>query len=272
MKKLLISLLSMAIILGLSSCGQVSGNETSRLEQLRREFDGVGLAHNEALMLVYRDLAAEGAERRLTLEEGMTITDNCLCNTPVPSLNAIIGPGGANTFPRYVIELLASPGVFAKPAMNAAILDALSDSIGIIEEYKGIFDRIVNVLDSVTDTEAKMRELEQLYLMIDTEAEPGEDKTALMNGLSTLLHSIAYWDEHWYEWQETLAPGMQKSAAISIIGAIGIIDGAGAVLGTVEGFLETEPGEDGRAWTILKSAVMEGCKSSVSAGLSLILL
>lgn len=272
MKKLLVWILSMAMIFSLSSCGQVSGGETRRLEQLRREFDVVGAAHNEALMLIYRDLAAEGAGRRLTPEEGMTITDNCLCNTPIPSLNAIIGPGSGNTLPRYVTELLASPGVFAKPTTNAAILDALSDSIGIIKEYKGVFDRIVNVLDSVPDTEAKVRELEQLYLMIDTEAESGEDKTALMNGLSTLLHSIAYWDEHWYEWQETLAPGMQKTAVISIIGAIGVIDGAGAVLGTVEGFLETEPGEDGRAWTILKSAVMEGCKFSVSAGLSLILL
>ncbi|MDD4960802.1 MAG: hypothetical protein PHX07_01040, partial [Candidatus Marinimicrobia bacterium] len=74
------------------------------------------------------------------------------------------------------------------------------------------------------------------------------------------------------EWQETLAPGMQKSAAVGIIGAIGIIDGAGVVLGTVEGFLETEPGEEDRGWTILRSALMEGCKFSISAGLSLILL
>jgi hypothetical protein len=244
----------------------------SQLDILRETYGRVGLAHNEALMLVYRDLAAECAETRLTWEKGMEITDRCLGSTPIPSLNAIIGPGKAEALPPYVTALLATPGIFAKPAANAVIMDALSDSIGIIKKHKGIYDRIVNILDSEPDTEAKIRELEQLYLVIDAEVESGEEKAGLMNGLSTVVHSLDYWDEHWHEWQETLTPGMQKTAAVGIIGAIGIIDGAGAVLGTVEGFLETQPGEDGRGWTILKTAAMEGCKASVGAALSIILL
>ncbi len=274
MKKVCILVITLFLVFGLSSCNLSSENTTDRLDQLRQEYEGIGVAHNEALSLVYQDLAAESAVRQLSFDDCMDIANRCLDSKKIPSLNAIIGSGsGSSDAYRACMAMLPSlSGLLAKPAANAAIIDDLSEEIEIIGRYKDIYDKMVNILDAGSATESKIQELEQLYLVIDTDVESAEDKEALMNSLRTLMHSASYWDEQWNEWGATFSGGMQKTAAVGIIGGLAIIDGVGAVVGTVEGFQNTKPGEEGRGWTILGSAAKEACKFSITAALSLILL
>ena len=272
MKKLII-LLTTVLFAGLwISCAGPDSEVISELELLRGEYNIVGIAHNEALDMVFRDLAQERRQKELSYDDCIMIAERCLNSNPVPSLNSVMDSGESDAFERYIAPLLASRHVFSKAAVNEEIIDALSDSIEIIEKHKVIFDEISQILDSNADVIVKAEQLEQLYPVINADLENEAEKTALMHSLSTIIHSIAYWDEHWHEWEEVFSDGMQKATAISVIGAIGIIDGVGAVIGTIEGFLDTQPGEEGRAKTILRSAVFEGGKFSISAGLSLMLL
>jgi hypothetical protein len=272
MKKLFI-LITCVLFAGLwFSCSGPNTEEISELDILREEYDIIGGAHNEALGMVFGDLAQERRQRELSYDECIRIAERCLSSHSVPSLNLVIGPGQSDAYERYIAPLLASRHVFSKAAVNEEIIDVLSDSIEIIEKHKDIYDLIGNILDSNMDAEEKTQQLEQLYLTVDSEVESESEKTAIMNSLSTIVHSLAYWEEHLQEWEEILYPGMQKPAAIGIGGAIAVIDGVGAVIGTLEGFRDTEPGEEGRGWTIAGRAVGEAAKTSTYAVLAIILL
>ena len=108
-------------------------------------------------------------------------------------------------------------------------------------------------------------------MLIEEKADKNEDRESLMNGLSTTIHSLAYWDENYDEWQNTLNPSMGK-AMLGIAGAIGIIDGAGAVIGTLEGIRDTYKGQEGRVRIIIGRAVGEAAKTSTYVVLSMLLL
>ncbi|MBW6457780.1 MAG: hypothetical protein K0B52_01315 [FCB group bacterium] len=272
MKKLFI-LVTCALLAGLwISCAGPDAAEVSELDMLREEYDIIGVAHNEALSMVFTDLVKEREKKELSYDECIMIAERCLGSHQVPSLSMIIGPGQSNAYEHYIAPLLASRHVFSKAALSEEIIDVLSDSVDIIEKHKGIFDMIGNILDSSTDVEEKTQQLEQLYLTVDSDIEPGYEKEAIMNSVSTIVHSLAYWEEHLQEWEEILSSGMQKSAAIGIGGAIAVIDGVGAVIGTLEGFRDTEPGDEGRGWTIAGRAVGEAAKTSTYAVLAIILL
>ncbi|MDZ7797777.1 MAG: hypothetical protein U5N56_12395 [Candidatus Marinimicrobia bacterium] len=159
----------------------------------------------------------------------------------------------------------------AKNASNRDIVEVLSDSVNIFRKYQSVFDSIAYILDTNTGKEKKTSELEELYVYIDDSVENDEDKTGLLHSLSTIIHSVAYWEDHMQEWHELFSPAMEKRT-VGIVGAIGIIDGAGAVIGTAEGFRDTEPGEEDRARKIIGQAVGEAANASLMATLAVILL
>ncbi|MDZ7821011.1 MAG: hypothetical protein U5N26_03880 [Candidatus Marinimicrobia bacterium] len=262
-----IFLLPLAILL-CSSCGEAVTPATDGTETLQRQYDISGEAHNEALDLVYEEFARQKENGYLSsdLTECCEQAVNILRGARLSGLRTELVLKNGTLIPEII------PGRrFAKNASNEDVVNMLSDSLDIFREYQGVFDSIALILDSPAGTEQKHAELTAFYVRIDNTVENEKDKTVLMYFLSTVIHSLDYWETHMQEWRELFTCGMQKPA-MGIVGAVGIIDGAGAVIGAVEGFCDTEPGEEGRAWKIVGRAVGEAANASLMATLSIILL
>ena len=161
--------------------------------------------------------------------------------------------------------------LFAKASANAEVIDILSDSIAIIAKYPQIFDSISVILDELSSNETKIGKMENMYLYADKEIEDLGDKDAVMNGISTTIHSLGYWDENLTDWQQNLGGNIGK-ASLGILGAVGIIDGAGAVIGTLEGIRDTYKGQEGRLEIIAGRAIGEAAKTSAYAVLAIIMI
>lgn len=159
----------------------------------------------------------------------------------------------------------------SKSMNNSDVVSSLADSIEIYSKYPDVFEEMSGILDSPLNAEEKTQGLESLYLLIDEKAENDEDRESLMNGLSTTIYSVTYWDENYNEWQDVLNPTLEK-ATLGIAGAIAIIDGAGAVIGTLEGIRDTYKGQEGRGRIILGRAIGEAAKTSTYAVIGILLL
>ncbi len=273
MKKISIIILFILLIGLLISCGESSGVEVSKLDQLRDEYAVIGQAHNHALHLIYQEFVIQKAAQQLpsTLSGCRALAADYINGANIPLLTAPLSLGNDIYSEQIIMDILEQSRLFSKSTVNADIVEALGDSLDIIQKHQAIFDSMSVILDSYISVEKKAEKLEQLYLYVDTSIENEEEKTSVMYGLSTIIHSIAYWDEHMQEWEEVLSGGMGKHT-LGIIGVVGIIDGAGAVIGTLEGFRDTDPGEDGRGWTIAGRAVGEAVKTSTYAVLAIVML
>ncbi|MFO7840830.1 MAG: hypothetical protein R6V48_01520 [Fidelibacterota bacterium] len=268
MKKLTFIFLFSLLVLICGSCGNSTGTSANRIDELRNRYDRSGEAHNEVLELVFEEFVQqkEAGELSGDIEVCRTFVRNTLSGKRLSSLDAVLSLNDEET-----LQKIVPFHAFAKNASNKDIVDVLSDSLNIFRKYQSVFDSIAHILDRNTGKEEKTSELEELYLYIDDSVENDEDKTGLLHSLSTIIHSVAYWEDHMQEWHELFSPNMQKRT-VGIIGAIGIIDGAGAVIGTAEGFRDTEPGEEDRARKIIGHAVGEAANASLMATLAVILL
>lgn len=255
MKKIIILLLLIIGMLFLASCGQDVESEMSKLEELRSQYDVVGLQHNielDQMLSTYRmqsDIADRSACEKLA--------DDHFTNS--------------GSVASRIMKVIDRSGQLSKPMSNSEVVDELADSIEIYAEYPAIFESISNILDANLDIDHKIEKLEEIYLLIDEKAKNNADRETLMNGLSTTIHSALYWHENYDEWQDVLNPSMAK-ASLGIVGAIGIIDGAGAVIGTLEGIRDTYKGQEGRGRIILGRAIGEAAKTSTYAVIGMILL
>jgi hypothetical protein len=108
-------------------------------------------------------------------------------------------------------------------------------------------------------------------LLADETIEDNDEKESILNGLSTTMYSLAYWDENYQQWQQERAGTLQKPC-VGIAGALGIIDGTGAVIGTLEGIRDTYKGQEGRGRIIVGRAIGEAAKTSTYAVLAILLL
>ena len=175
------------------------------------------------------------------------------------------------TIAEDIVSLVNNKRLFAKASANAEVIDILSDSIAIIAKYPQIFDSISVILDELSSNETKIGKMENMYLYADKEIEDLGDKDAVMNGISTTIHSLGYWDENLTDWQQNLGGNIGK-ASLGILGAVGIIDGAGAVIGTLEGIRDTYKGQEGRLEIIAGRAIGEAAKTSAYAVLAIIMI
>jgi len=257
MKRTVFSTVMILVIILLVSCGQNLDPQLNRLDELKIQYDNVGSQHNSELngmLNVYNNYT------------GITSYANC-CDLADEHFSHI----ATGVVAGQVMDLLGDFRYFAKPCINEEIIDLLADSINIISTYPEVFDSISVILDSPIGIEAKKTLLETVYLYADEKIEDADDKESVMNGISTTIHSLEYWDENYTEWQNTLTGAFAKPS-LGIIGAIGIIDGVGAVIGTLEGIRDTYRGQEGRVRIIAGRAIGEAAKTSTYAVLALVLL
>jgi hypothetical protein len=258
MKKIM-CITAIIIILLLSSCAENISPQTDRLEEIKAQYDQVGIAHNLALdeiHTIYKD-----QNESLGLEDYHTLADEYFRSTTETSHNIA----------KHLVSLVKDVRLFAKSTVNAEVIDDLSDSIEIISKYPVIFDSISVILDAPVSMDEKTNKLEGIYLLVDDTVEDIHDKESIMNGVATIIHSNSYWDENYSEWQHTLNGSIGK-ASIGIVGALGIVDGVGAVIGTLEGIRDTYKGQEGRGRIILGRAIGEAAKTSTYAVLAIIML
>lgn len=259
MKKTIISLIILIILL--SACTQDVIGPKEQIDILISEYDQCGLQHNKELSDLYQRFA--NSDVILTKEAAKHIVDDHFAlNTSTKNLDI------ASKISKLVIDSHS----LSKMSVNSDIMDVLCDSLEIYSRYPAVFDSIASILDEKITLEEKTEKLEQIYLFVDQICTDPDDRPALMNGVSTSIHSLNYWDENLYDWQQVLNPDLAKPTSVSIIGAFAIVDGAGAAIGTLEGIRDTEKGQDGRLRIIIGRAIGEAAKTSTYAALSLILI
>lgn len=261
MKKLSVIILTVILILLVVSCGNGSISENERLELLKAQYDVVGMEHNvqlDELLSIYSEnkinLDYEYAKDLADQHVGLTYTY------------------GDNDIASDIVALIRNMPSFAKSSINADIIDLLSDSLVIFAKYPEIFDSMTHVLDAEIPIEEKQTKLETLYLLADETIEDVDEKESILNGISTTMYSLAYWDENFQQWEQELAGTLQKPCIVGIAGALGIIDGTGAVIGTLEGIRDTYKGQEGRGRIIVGRAIGEAAKTSTYAVLAILLL
>ena len=263
MKKITICLIVVLLAMFVTSCGERIAPQVDRLEELKEQYDPIGVGHNMALDELYRVYSVKKIEQNghLNYSECIKLAEDQF--------------GFSNTGHRNIAgeitALLDHEQIFAKACVNAEIIEVLSDSIEIMAKYPQVFDSISVILDASISNEEKTVKLENMYLYVDDEIENAQDKEAVLNGIATTGHAMSYWDENMTSWQETLTEGIAKPT-IGIIGAIGIIDGAGAVIGTLEGIRDTYKGQDGRLEIIAGRTIGEAAKTSAYAVLAIIMI
>lgn len=259
MKKVILIVITILIITLLVSCGENITPQVSRLEEIKAQYDQVGISHNRALDEIY--CIYKDQSERLELDDYRTLADNYFNSATSSSHNIA----------KEIIAMVKDVRLFAKSTVNAEIIDVLADSIEIVSKYPEIFDSISVILDASISLDEKTSKLEQVYLFVDDSVEDMNDKESIMNGIATIIHSNSYWDENYNDWQLTLSGNIAKTS-IGIVGALGIIDGAGAVIGTLEGIRDTYKGQEGRGRIILGRAIGEAAKTSTYAVLAIIML
>ncbi|MFA6618226.1 MAG: hypothetical protein WCT23_04060 [Candidatus Neomarinimicrobiota bacterium] len=259
MKKTIIGLLILAIIVGACTQGIISPE--AKIAKFKSEYDQCGIEHNKELSDLYQRF--ENSDVVLTKKAAKDIIDDHFAlNTSIKNRDIA----------SEISNLVINSHSLAKMNVNSDIMDLLSDSLTVYSRYPAVFDSMSSILDEEITLEEKTDKLEHIYLLVNQVCEDPDDKSALMNGVSTSIHSLNYWDESYYEWQLALNPDLGKTSAISIIGAFAIIDGAGAVLGTLEGIRDTEKGQEDRLKVIAGRAIGEAAKTSSYAALALILI
>lgn len=255
MKKISVHLMILLSMLLLLSCGVDIDSPDTRLQALIEQYDPVGQQHNLALnemLSVYQ--AQNGTLTKATCQ--------ILADRQFSPAGDMAG---------RMMSWIEARHDLAKASVNSDVVDVLADSIEIFAKYPEVFDPMTDILDATLNVPDKIERLEELYLLIDEKVDDLDDRESLMNGLSTTIHSLAYWDENYQDWQGTLGTGLGK-ATLGIAGAIGIIDGAGAVIGTLEGIRDTYKGQEGRVRIIVGRAVGEAAKTSTYVVLSMLLL
>ena len=263
MKKITFILISILLLVLLTSCGENLAPQTTRLDELKLQYDPIGVGHNEALEEIHQLYRAQR-----NVQNDLLSYSNCI-EIAEEHFNFV---NVKNKYiAREISSLISNKRQFAKSSVNAEVVDILSDSLEIIAKYPQIFDSISVILDAPINIQEKIQSLEGIYLFADEQVENNEEKESIMNGISTTIHSISYWNENMDDWQQTLTGSMSKPT-IGIIGVIGIIDGAGAVIGTLEGIRDTYKGQDGRLEIIAGRAIGEAAKTSSYAFLAIIML
>ena len=257
--KNVITIMMIVLLILFMACGQDKSGPQKSLEEIKAEFDNVGLLHNAELEEIHK-LFRESNEP-LTEVTARALVDAHLaqyCSRNTESVSELT-------------LLLNNIKILAKAANNNEVIAKLADSLEIYSNYKEVFDSIAFILDSELRIQDKVKNLESIYLFIDENVYDIEDRQALLSGLSTTIHSVPYWDENFGDWQQTLDSSMAKTT-IGLAGAIGLIDGAGAVVGTIEGFRDIPKGTDKRGLKIVRRAAGEGVKTSAFTLLSVLLL
>jgi hypothetical protein len=268
MKKFMILSTFVALLICLFSCGGNGLDDGEALQVSYDAYDAVGEAHNVVLADLYdhlSDLKQAGA-LPVDFESCRSQVQRFIHGKQTMGYTlSVSGPDKDLLFP----ELLNGQW-FRKATSNEEIIEVFADSLDIVRQHREHFDSLCVILER-NSGEARRQALEDYYAYIDESVADTEEKTSLLHGLGTMINSAEYWDEHYHEWEMLFSEGLAKPC-MGIVGAIGIIDGVGAVIGTLEGFRDTEPGEDGRAWTIAGRAVGEAAKTSTYAVLALVLL
>ncbi len=254
-----IRILLIVIIVLFASCGHPISGPQQRLEELKQHYDEVGFCHNQELDVLKHEFHKCDD---ITLESA-----KALIETHYQQLDPVF----SNSVAEGLFNYIANASILGKSTVNAELIDLLADSLELYARYPEVFDSMSYVLDMNISVREKCHNLEKIYLFADQKAVDDEDKDALMNGLSTTIHSLEYWENNYHDWHETLTGNMAKPS-LGIVGAIGIIDGAGAVVGTIEGFRDIPKGTEKRGRKIVGRAVGEGVKTSAFAVLSLVLL
>lgn len=254
MKKLSVGLLIIFIIMMMVSCGENTGTDQTQLDELKDRYDRVGISHNKELDIMLEQYRSQN--RALSIDECRRMAD------------AHFGNSGTAI---DIANLIGDTRRFSKSTVSSDIVEILSDSIDVFADYPAIYDSICQILDSPLTAGDKIIRLEMIYLQIDETVENEDEKTSIMSGLSTTIHSLEYWDENFGEWEQTLTGSLGKKS-LGIIGCIGIVDGAGAVIGTLEGIRDTYKGQEGRGEIILGRAVGEAAKTSLYAVLAIVLI
>jgi len=262
MKKTTLFLIGILLLVLLTSCGENLAPQTTRLDELKLQYEPIGIGHNNALDELHELYASERMKQNkyLSYSDCIEIADKHFEAT-----------NSQYNIARKITSLLYDQRIFAKSCVNAEIVDILSDSLEIFAKYPQIFDSISVILDEVTSSQIKTEKLENIYLYADNEIENAEDKKSVMSGISTTIHSVSYWDENMNDWQNTLT-GVIAKPSIGIIGAVALIDGAGAVIGTLEGIRDTYKGQDGRLEIILGRAIGEAAKTSAYAVIAIVMI
>ena len=254
MKKIINITIIIALVVLLISCGQNTGVQLSRLDELKQEYDHIGIQHNLKLNEMLCEYKAQSEIR--TLEDCQILADNYF--------------SGTKHVAKDILNMISDQGRISKSTRSADLMDTLADSIEVFAKHRDVFDSIRVITDSQLDVQDKIKKLEGIYLLVDDTIEDENDRESILNGLSTTIHSLEYWNDNFNEWQQTLTGSLGK-ATLGIVGIIGITDGVGAVIGTFEGIRDTYKGQDGRFRIIAGRIVGEAAKSSVYAALAILL-
>ncbi|MCF7833268.1 MAG: hypothetical protein K9N05_06820 [Candidatus Marinimicrobia bacterium] len=263
MKKVTFIIIIVLLFALLTSCGENITPQTTRLDELKQQYDAIGVRHNEALEEIHQSYVAQRAVNNESLNYSTCIAIAEEHFDFVNVQNKYIA--------REITSLISNDRLFGKSSINAEIVDVLADSLEIMAKYPQIFDSVSVILDAPITIEEKIQKLENIYLLADEQIDNEDDKESIMNGISTTIHSMTYWNDNMDDWQQTLTGSMSKPT-IGLLGALGIVDGVGAVIGTLEGIRDTYKGQDGRGTIILGRAIGEAAKTSTYAVLAIIML
>lgn len=258
MKKTIISFIILIILL--SSCTLFTNNPEDKIAEFKLAYDECGLMHNIELSNVYQRFVDANVALNKQVAKDI-IDEHFILSTSTENRDIA----------SEITALVMDSHSLAKTDINSEVMDILCDSLDIYSQYAEVFDSIAIILDAQIPIEEKTEKLEGIYLFVDQVCTDSNDREALMNGVSTSIHSLSYWSENLDEWQEVLNPELAKSS-VGVIGAFAIIDGAGAVVGALEGIRDTYKGQENRGRIITGRIIGEAAKTSTYAVLAVIFI
>ena len=146
MKKTMFVLLNIIIIVLFVSCGQNVESGISRLDELKSQYDHVGLQHNmklDDMLSVY--MSQPEVMNRATCE---ALADEHFTNS--------------GTVAESIMKLLNRDDRLSKPTTNSDVVSELADSIEIYAKYPEVFEPMSDILDGPLSVEDKIGKLEEL--------------------------------------------------------------------------------------------------------------
>lgn len=257
-------LILIAIILVFSACNSQLGNQSILTEG---DFNEIGDGHNRVLSQAYEQIVQKAENGELPgNRQDMKMMVNQVVDACVANDHQSYACSYQNDMLMDIMDMaIADPQILSKASQEDMLLDILSDSVVTIEKNRSIFDSLYVILNSTNSQTEKEYKIDRLYDLVNESSDPEEEKAPMLAALRTAKKSDAYWQENIDEWDSLLGESLDKSTAVGFLGAVGIIDAVGAVVGVIEGIRDTNVGDENRGWTIIGRGIGEAGKASLYA-------
>lgn len=257
-------LILIAIIFVFTGCNSQLGNQNVLTEG---DFIEIGDGHNRVLSQAYEQMLQKAENGELPANrQDMKVMVNQVVDACVANEHQSYTCTYHNNMLMNIMDMaIADPQILSKASQEDMLLDILADSVVTIGKNRSIFDSLFVILNSTNNQTEKEYKIDRLYDLVNESSDPEEDKAPMLAALRTAKRSDAYWQENIDEWRSLLGESLDKPTTVGFLGAVGIIDAAGAVVGVIEGIRDTNAGDENRGRTIIGRGIGEAGKASLYA-------